>query len=79
MQRTVHQLKKATEKANEDIEAKKNQTDKKLLGQIDNLKETIRSKEEEMITETRRLKEENRQLKERNIELGERGQQSSQL
>ena len=39
------QLKKATEKASEDMEAKKNQTDKKLLGQIDNLKEALRSKE----------------------------------
>jgi len=46
-QQTFSQLKKATEKANEDSEVKKNYSDKKYLSQIDILKEALRNKGEE--------------------------------
>jgi hypothetical protein len=59
------QLRKASEKATEDTESKKQQSEKKYLNQIEQLKENTRTKCDEYEDNLRRTKEELRVVREK--------------
>ena len=65
-------MKKANEKLSEENDAKRNHSDKKYVGQIEVLRETMRAKENEYEELLRKAKEDNRNLKDKYQELVDR-------
>jgi hypothetical protein len=62
LQSALEQIKKSSEKLSEENESKRNHSDKKYIGQLEVLRETLRSKENDYEELVRRLKDENRLL-----------------
>jgi hypothetical protein len=69
LQSALEQIRKSNEKLSEDSEHKRNQSDKKFVGQIESLRESLRIKENDYDDLVRRQKEEAKVLRDKNQEL----------